>query len=99
MRYEVWSEPPPVELENVRFLAGHRRRRSPVVVAADELWDCGPSMTFEPSRDRWRQVVAGRVDDQGAIAAPGAAAGQHVPVRLASGTMTRLLLLAAVVEV
>lgn len=24
-RYEVWSEPPPVELENVRFLAGYRR--------------------------------------------------------------------------
>ena len=25
-RYEVWSEPPPIELENVRFLAGYRRR-------------------------------------------------------------------------
>ena len=25
-RYEVWSEPDPVELENVRFLAGYRRR-------------------------------------------------------------------------
>lgn len=24
-RYEVWSEPPPIELENVRFLAGYRR--------------------------------------------------------------------------
>ncbi|MEU0877498.1 TnsA-like heteromeric transposase endonuclease subunit [Lentzea sp. NPDC005914] len=24
-RYEVWSEPPPDELENVRFLAGYRR--------------------------------------------------------------------------
>lgn len=24
-RYEVWSEPPPVQLENVRFLAGYRR--------------------------------------------------------------------------
>ncbi|MEU6118263.1 TnsA-like heteromeric transposase endonuclease subunit [Streptomyces sp. NPDC047117] len=24
-RYEVWSEPPPHELENVRFLAGYRR--------------------------------------------------------------------------
>jgi hypothetical protein len=24
-RYEVWSEPPAVELENVRFLAGYRR--------------------------------------------------------------------------
>jgi len=24
-KYEVWSEPPPVELENVRFLAGYRR--------------------------------------------------------------------------
>lgn len=24
-RYEVWSEPPRVELENVRFLAGYRR--------------------------------------------------------------------------
>ncbi|MGW4371940.1 TnsA-like heteromeric transposase endonuclease subunit [Nocardia takedensis] len=24
-RYEVWSEPDPVELENVRFLAGYRR--------------------------------------------------------------------------
>lgn len=24
-RYEVWSEPPTVELENVRFLAGYRR--------------------------------------------------------------------------
>ncbi|MFD3483479.1 TnsA-like heteromeric transposase endonuclease subunit [Streptomyces sp. NPDC058665] len=24
-RYEVWSEPPPVELENIRFLAGYRR--------------------------------------------------------------------------
>ncbi|MFD7552893.1 TnsA-like heteromeric transposase endonuclease subunit [Streptomyces sp. NPDC059816] len=24
-RYEVWSEPPPAELENIRFLAGFRR--------------------------------------------------------------------------
>lgn len=24
-RYEVWSEPPPAELENIRFLAGYRR--------------------------------------------------------------------------
>jgi hypothetical protein len=24
-RYEVWSAPPPVELENLRFLAGYRR--------------------------------------------------------------------------
>jgi hypothetical protein len=24
-RYEVWSEPPPIELENVRLLAGYRR--------------------------------------------------------------------------
>ena len=24
-RYEVWSEPPPIELENVRILAGYRR--------------------------------------------------------------------------
>jgi hypothetical protein len=23
-KYELWSEPPTVELENVRFLAGHR---------------------------------------------------------------------------
>lgn len=26
-RYEVWSEPPAAELENVRFLAGFRRER------------------------------------------------------------------------
>jgi hypothetical protein len=24
-QYEVWSEPPEVELENIRFLAGYRR--------------------------------------------------------------------------
>ena len=24
-RYEVWTEPPPVELANVRFLSGYRR--------------------------------------------------------------------------
>ncbi|CAG6399038.1 conserved hypothetical protein [Actinacidiphila cocklensis] len=24
-RFEIWSEPPPVELENIRFLAGYRR--------------------------------------------------------------------------
>lgn len=31
-KYEVWSEPPAVELENVRFLSGFRR---------DWLFDCG----------------------------------------------------------
>lgn len=36
-RYEVWTEPPPVELENIRFLAGYRRDWLFNTELADEL--------------------------------------------------------------
>ncbi len=38
-KYEVWSEPPAVELENIRFLAGYRRDWLFSGEALEELWD------------------------------------------------------------
>ncbi|MFH9658165.1 TnsA-like heteromeric transposase endonuclease subunit [Streptomyces sp. NPDC017248] len=38
-KYEVWSEPPAVELENIRFLAGYRRDWLFSAEALEELWD------------------------------------------------------------
>ena len=38
-RYEVWSEPPAVELENIRFLAGYRRDWLFSTEALEELRD------------------------------------------------------------
>jgi hypothetical protein len=47
-QYEVWCEPPAVEVENVRFLAGYRR---------DWLFDHELSLSFAPrisTVPRWR---------------------------------------------
>ncbi|WP_424183589.1 hypothetical protein ACOBQX_16515 [Actinokineospora sp. G85] len=44
-RYEVWSEPPHAELENVRFLAGYRR---------DWFFDNGQHTFQEGSREKQR---------------------------------------------
>lgn len=38
-QYEVWSEPPPAELENIRFLAGYRRSWLFSTDLLDELRD------------------------------------------------------------
>ncbi len=60
--YEVWSEPPPVELENLRFLAGYRdaRRMNPDVIEHlrnTRIEGCSIKQAIE-SCARWPEPLA-----------------------------------------
>ena len=77
---------------DVGFSGSRIEWASPVVVAADELWSCSPSVALEPGHDRSWQFVAryGGAGNQGTVATSVAADHQDVTVGLAASAMMLL---------